>query len=251
MSATDEAYAHDVFISYASSDRDWVRTVLLPRLESDGLRVWIDYRDAVPGAFILSEIDNAITGSRRVVLVISRAYLESAWTELERNLVQTLDPAARERRLVPLLLENCSLPSSLRSLIYVNLANQPDDALEWSKLRRVLGAGFSPSESSPPSNHLGEAQRSNPPAASSVLRKCIAALFANEDELRDFCFEYFPEVHRNLREIDRLPYITRTLIQYCTTRGKADFLWSQLRTRNAQVVDTMQREIDDSQRTVR
>ena len=49
----------DVFISYSSRDRKWVKTWLLPRLEKAGLRVCIDYRDFKFGVPSLKNIDSA------------------------------------------------------------------------------------------------------------------------------------------------------------------------------------------------
>lgn len=250
MLSTKIDYAYDVFVSYSSCDRDWVRTILLPRLESPGLRVWIDYRDALPGALVVREIEKAIAASRRIVLVISRAYLQSVWTEFERALVQTGDPAARDQRLVPMLIESCSLPLSLSSLIHVNLTKPTDDPEEWEKLLRVLCAKALDSHLSPP---LQPQDKLRPTAMSDNseagrLVSCVLALFANEEELREFCFASFPEVYRNLRETDRLPYIARTLIDYCRTRGRTNHLWSKMRARNAQAVDTILRKTNDPAR---
>jgi protein toll len=44
-----EEYSYDVFISYSHADEDWVVKTLLPRLEAEGLKVCIDYRDFKPG----------------------------------------------------------------------------------------------------------------------------------------------------------------------------------------------------------
>ena len=37
-------FKYDVFISYSHKDEEWVRNVLLPTLEKQGLKVCIDYR---------------------------------------------------------------------------------------------------------------------------------------------------------------------------------------------------------------
>jgi hypothetical protein len=40
---------------------------------------------------------------RKTLLILTPDYLESGWGEAENVMVQTLDPASRERRLIPLL----------------------------------------------------------------------------------------------------------------------------------------------------
>lgn len=40
---------YDVFISYSSEDEDWVKQDLLKNLEAEGYKVYIDFKDFVPG----------------------------------------------------------------------------------------------------------------------------------------------------------------------------------------------------------
>lgn len=121
MSGSD--FQYDVFISYSHKDTDWVRGWLLPHLESFGVTVCIDYRDFEPGAPSVIEMERAVLSSRKTLLVITSSYVESEWTEFESVMVQTLDPAARERRAIPLLLEKRNLPLRLGTLTYLNFYN--------------------------------------------------------------------------------------------------------------------------------
>jgi hypothetical protein len=43
----DKEFKYDVFISYSHKDQEWVRNILLPTLEKQGLKVCIDYRDFI------------------------------------------------------------------------------------------------------------------------------------------------------------------------------------------------------------
>lgn len=131
-------YAYDVFISYSHHDRMWVRGVLVPRLERIGLRVCIDYRDFIPGAPSIREIERAVAQSRRTLIVLTPAYLDGAWTELEYLIVQTADPANRYRRLIPVIKERCVLPSTLQILTYVDLTVDGDPKMSWHRLAKAL-----------------------------------------------------------------------------------------------------------------
>ncbi|ESQ15370.1 MAG TPA: hypothetical protein DDY14_09470 [Chromatiaceae bacterium] len=77
-----------------------------------------------------------------------------------------------------------------------------------------------------------QAQRGNGRSERQLLFECIDTVLTTEDELRAFCFEHFPEVYRNLREIDRRPHITRELIGYVLARAQTDALWQLLQMRS-------------------
>lgn len=62
--------AHDVFISYSSSDQNAALAVL-HGLESAGIRCWIAPRDIEPGAIWARSIMEGITGCRLLVVVFS------------------------------------------------------------------------------------------------------------------------------------------------------------------------------------
>jgi hypothetical protein len=70
-------------------------------------------------------MERAVLQSRKTILVITRAYLDGEWTEFESVLAQTLDPAARRRRVQPLLVEKTSLPLRIAALTYIDFT-RPD-----------------------------------------------------------------------------------------------------------------------------
>jgi tetratricopeptide (TPR) repeat protein len=144
----DREFEYDVFISYSHDDQAWVVGELLPRLEGAGLDVCIDYRDFEPGAPSVTEMEQAVVTSRKTVLVLTPAYLESAWAEFEALMLQTLDPGARKRRLIPLRKEKCDLPLRIGYLTYVDFAEPPDMEIAWVQLLTALGAP--PVQEAPP-----------------------------------------------------------------------------------------------------
>jgi len=133
-------YNYDVFISYSHQDKDWVRGDLLSKLEAKGLQVCIDYRDFEIGAPSVAEMRRGVTTSRKTLLVLTENYLRSAWTEFEVLMIQTLDPANRHRRLIPLRKEECQLPNEIGYLTFVDFANPADWEIEWRKLLNALGS---------------------------------------------------------------------------------------------------------------
>jgi hypothetical protein len=130
-------HPYDVFISYSSADKEWVQSWLLPHLEAEGLRVCIDFRDFDVGVPSIVNMERAVENSRHTLLVLTPAWVKSEWTEFEGLLTQTADPAARQRRLLPLLLESCETPRRIAMLTYVDFTKKR----QWKKqLPRVVKA---------------------------------------------------------------------------------------------------------------
>jgi hypothetical protein len=129
--------SYDVFISYSSRDADWVRGWLLPQLEAASLQVCIDYRDFDVGAPSLENMEQAAERSAKTLIVITPNWVESEWTNFEALLTQTQDPAARRRRVVPLMLEKAKLPARLAMLTYADFM---DAARREVELERIIAA---------------------------------------------------------------------------------------------------------------
>jgi hypothetical protein len=127
---------YDVFISYSHNESDWVRGTLLPRLETHGFSVLIDFRDFRTGSLSVEEMQRAVLQSKRVILVLTKHYVKSDWTKFEDAMAQTLDPGAVQRKIIPILRENCSIPLRLKILHYRDL--RTDDDQQWELLVRDL-----------------------------------------------------------------------------------------------------------------
>nr|XP_037290525.1 toll-like receptor 2 [Rhipicephalus microplus] len=83
-------FLFDGFLSYHTSDGDWVRDVLLPKLESPPMqfRLCVAERDFIPGMQITENICRAIAHSRKSLFVISREFCRSRWCMFELSLAQ-------------------------------------------------------------------------------------------------------------------------------------------------------------------
>ncbi len=147
--AEQPRFKYDVFISYSSKDKDWVRRELLPRLEQTGLKACIDYRDFEMGALSIDECQRGVLESRKTLVVLTPDYLESGWTEIENAMLQTLDPANRERRFLPLMRRKCEVPLRIKTLTYANFQEEVDQDLAWRKLFDALGEPIDQEVSAP------------------------------------------------------------------------------------------------------
>ncbi len=139
-----EGFEHDVFISYSSRDQEWVRGELLKRIEQVGLRVFIDFRDFTRGAPSIKEIERGILTCRKTLLVLTPKYIESEWCEFEGVMAQTLSPANRDLRVIPLLKTPCEKPLYVGALTHIDFTAGADLDLAWSQLLTSLGAPLEP-----------------------------------------------------------------------------------------------------------
>jgi hypothetical protein len=127
-------FTYDVFISYSHHDTGWVQGWLVPRLKQAGLRVCVDDESFEPGAPAVLEMERAVVESRKTVLVLTAAYLQSKWTLFENVLASTLDPGAERRQIIPLVLKDCDLPLRDRALIRLDFRDPRNRETAFSRL---------------------------------------------------------------------------------------------------------------------
>ncbi len=188
----------DVYISYHEADRAWVLGELMPWLESAGLTALVDVRDFDIAAPRLESIARAVETSRHTLAVLTPDYVAAEWEQLETLSARTADPAAQRRKLVPLKLKPCTLPSSIAAigLGYADLTDAFASKYALPKLLKALGA-----------RQAATAQPPRPPQASSpsipvsvqevemitnsprsILHQNLVENFS-EEELRTLCFD--------------------------------------------------------------
>lgn len=145
-------FEYDVFISYSSKDKVWVRGELLKRLENAGLTVFIDFRDFTRGAPSIREMERGVTKSRKTLLILTPAYIASEWCEIEHIMSSTLGPANRDLRMIPLLKAECDRPLRIATLTYIDFTDDLYMDLAWNQLIKALGAQWE-RELNPYPNH--------------------------------------------------------------------------------------------------
>ena len=131
-------FKYDVFISYSHKDEEWVRNVLLPTLEKQGLKVCIDYRNFIAGKPAIINMADASETSRHTLLVLTPRWVESEWTLYESLLSRTDDPSGLQRRTIPLLLEKCNVPKFISMLTWVDFADKKREKEAWQNLFKSL-----------------------------------------------------------------------------------------------------------------
>ena len=130
-----ESFTHDVFLSHSSTDKAVVRE-LAERLREDGIRVWFDEWDIKLGDSILSKIESALDLSRVLVLCMSEHAFGSDWAMLESQTFRFRDPLNKQRRFIPIRLDDTQPPGSLAQFAYADWRGEAKEA----SYRRLLDA---------------------------------------------------------------------------------------------------------------
>ena len=93
---------------------------LAARLQRDGVRVWLDEEQIKPGDSIPAKIEAGLEHSRVLVLCMSANAFGSDWAQLEAGTFRFRDPLNKERRFIPLRLDNTPIKGSLAQFLYIN-----------------------------------------------------------------------------------------------------------------------------------
>ena len=109
---------YDVFLSHSAKDKAVVRP-LAERLRQDGLKVWFDEWVLKPGDSIPAKIEEGLEHSRVLVLCMSANAFGSDWAQLEAGTFRFRDPLNKERRFIPLRLDDAPIKGSLAQFLYI------------------------------------------------------------------------------------------------------------------------------------
>ncbi len=139
-------FTYDAFVSYATKDAAVVQRIV-NRLKDEGLRIWLASRDLLPGDDVVREIQDALLQSHALIVVLSANGVGSEWIELELNTFIALDPSGRQRRLIPVIIDDWEVPGYLLRYKRVDLRTQSDE--EFSFLVLACEAGLPKAAHSP------------------------------------------------------------------------------------------------------
>ncbi len=114
-----ENICFDVFVSHSTKDKAIVRP-LAERLRAAGLKVWFDEWVIKPGDSIPAKIEQGLEDSRVLLLCMSAQAFGSDWAQLEAGTFRFRDPLNRERRFIPLRLDDSPIKGSLAQFLYID-----------------------------------------------------------------------------------------------------------------------------------
>ena len=114
-----DLFPFDLFLSHSSKDKTVVRAVA-EQLRGDGLKVWFDEWEIQPGDNIPYKIDEGLERSRVLVLCMSANAFGSDWAQLESYTFRFRDLLNKDRRFIPLRLDDAPIKGSLAQFLYID-----------------------------------------------------------------------------------------------------------------------------------
>lgn len=112
--------SRQVFISYAQADKEVARRIT-DELRRSSIHVWFDEWELKPGDSIANRIDQAVSTSDLLLVLLSPNSIESHWVQSELNASLSNELKSRAITVVPALIEECEIPTSLSHLSYLDL----------------------------------------------------------------------------------------------------------------------------------
>jgi len=124
-----------VFISHSSTDKR-IAIFLSVDLANRGHVPWLDEWEIRAGDSIPLKISDGLEKSDYVIVLMSRVAVESGWVQAEWTAKYWDEIGARKVQIIPVLLEDCSTPTLLKSRKYADLRSDYRDGL-YEVLRAI------------------------------------------------------------------------------------------------------------------
>ena len=143
-----EVYEYSVFVSFAEEDRDWVETVLQPKITSPYCQLYLYTEQFRVGEPIVNSIQHALEITEKTMLVLSRNFIKSNWCLFEARMAFHKCMDKGFDKMIPILLEPIpekDMPRDLKTYLtgYIYLEWPSNKAIFrrrefWEKLKKVL-----------------------------------------------------------------------------------------------------------------
>jgi hypothetical protein len=118
-----------VFISHSSADKDFVETIAW-RLKRFGVEVWYDGWEIKVGDSIVAKVFDGLEKSDALAIVLSNASVKSRWVKEELNTATIRRIDDNDILILPILKEDCDIPTVLRQLRYADFRSDFDKGFE-------------------------------------------------------------------------------------------------------------------------
>jgi hypothetical protein len=162
----------DFFVSYTGVDKNWAVWIAWV-LEEAGYSSVVQAWDFRPGSNFVLDMQRALQEAKRIIAVLTPAYVQSDYCGVEWAAGVAADPTGLARKVVPVRVAPCEPPGLLRAITYIDLVD-----LNEETARKVLLDGLNDRRMKPqtPPQYPGAARpRSAPthpafPAATAVSK---------------------------------------------------------------------------------
>lgn len=129
---------HGVFLSHTSSDKPFARK-LKKDLKLHGVEnIWIDEAEIEIGDSLTKKIEEGLTKTKYIGVVLSPKSIESNWVQKELEIAINREIISGEVVILPLLYEPCELPTFLTGKLYADFTTAENYDQSLKKLLRRL-----------------------------------------------------------------------------------------------------------------
>lgn len=142
---SDPSKVYDAFVSFNMRDKQWVIETLQNKLENHhpSYKLCIHYRDFIPGAPIADTILESVKKSRRMIMVLSRNFIQSEWCMLEFRAAHRKVLKGRTNYLIIVLFDDVNvdtLDDELKLYLKTNTYLSVQSKWFWQQLKYALPA---------------------------------------------------------------------------------------------------------------
>jgi hypothetical protein len=168
-----------VFLSHASEDKDRFVLDFARRLRDREIDVWLDHWEIGPGDSLVDKIfEEGLKEADAVIVVISAVSITKRWVREELN-AATVKRINTGSKLIPVVIDDCEVPESLRSLVWEKIA---DTSNYLGELDRIVASIFG-QRSRPPLGTAPAYVEAELPAIRGLSRTDTLVLRAIGDEV--------------------------------------------------------------------
>ena len=108
-----------VFISHSSKDKAFVEA-LVEQLKEAGVETWFDAHQLQPGDSIVQGIQDGLSDSDYLVVVISHNSVASKWVQAELNAAFMRAIEGKGTTLIPIRIDDAELPPLIADRVYID-----------------------------------------------------------------------------------------------------------------------------------
>jgi TIR domain len=115
------------FLSHAHSDKAIVDHLYAWLSETAEIPIWYDAHNLPASATIATELADAISQCRSMLIVLSKQSVTSGWVAEEYNAAIGQRTQYKEYRIIPVLIEECEIPGFLRATKWIEMRDESLD----------------------------------------------------------------------------------------------------------------------------
>jgi TIR domain len=127
------------FISYTGSDVEWAKWIAW-ELERAGFTYRLQAEHFPPGTRFINQMRVWLQNADHVLAIISPAYFESPFASLEMQSAIAEEPFGEARRVIPVIVEKCSIPTLFKDLVYIDFVGKSQEEQQHALIAGLRAA---------------------------------------------------------------------------------------------------------------